>query len=174
MIADIQSTAEMAKVAELLKYATIVVSSLPLLIMYPFFQKYFDKGIMVGSVKVRWLGGAAMKKESNRLLRQAFLLCLYFNDGMWKQRKDGGRDQSGYTSRRRGVPLKEKQNYHLSPVLLQHLHRSRTSEQSSNGWKNRRMYILTGPALWQISLRIRKIWHWHSLEICRMGSLMRE
>ena len=32
MIADIQSTAEMAKVAELLKYATIVVSSLPLLV----------------------------------------------------------------------------------------------------------------------------------------------
>ena len=51
MIADIQSTAEMAKVAELLKYATIVVSSLPLLIMYPFFEKYFDQGIMVGSVK---------------------------------------------------------------------------------------------------------------------------
>lgn len=51
MIADIQSTAEMAKVAELLKYATIVVSSLPLLVMYPFFQKYFDQGIMVGSVK---------------------------------------------------------------------------------------------------------------------------
>ena len=51
LIADIQSTAEMAKVAELLKYATIVVSSLPLLVMYPFFQKYFDKGIMVGSVK---------------------------------------------------------------------------------------------------------------------------
>ena len=37
MIADIQSTAEMAKVAEQLKYATIVVSSLPLLVMYPFF-----------------------------------------------------------------------------------------------------------------------------------------
>ena len=51
MIADIKSTAEMAKVAEQLKYDTIVVSSLPLLIMYPFFQKYFDKGIMVGSVK---------------------------------------------------------------------------------------------------------------------------
>ena len=51
MIADIQSTAEMAKVAEQLKYATIVVSSLPLLVMYPFFQKYFDEGIMVGSVK---------------------------------------------------------------------------------------------------------------------------
>ena len=51
MIADIQSTAEMAKIAELLKYSTIVLSSLPLLIMYPFFQKYFDKGIMIGSVK---------------------------------------------------------------------------------------------------------------------------
>lgn len=51
MIADIQSTAEMAKVAELLNYATIVVSSLPLLAMYPFFQKYFDQGVMVGSVK---------------------------------------------------------------------------------------------------------------------------
>ena len=51
MIADIQSTAEMAKIAELLKYSTIVISSLPLLIMYPFFHKYFDKGIMIGSVK---------------------------------------------------------------------------------------------------------------------------
>lgn len=51
MIADIQSTAQQAKIAELLKYSTIVVSSIPLLIMYPFFQKYFDKGIMVGSVK---------------------------------------------------------------------------------------------------------------------------
>ena len=51
MVADIQSAAEMSKIAELLKYSTIVVSSLPLLIMYPFFQKYFDKGVMVGSVK---------------------------------------------------------------------------------------------------------------------------
>ena len=51
MIADIQSTAQMAKVAELLKYATIIVSSLPLLIMYPFFQKYFVKGIVIGAVK---------------------------------------------------------------------------------------------------------------------------
>jgi len=51
MIADIQSAAEMSKLAELLKYSTIVVSSLPLLVMYPFFQKYFDSGIMVGSIK---------------------------------------------------------------------------------------------------------------------------
>ena len=51
MIADIQSIAEMSKISELLKYSTIVVSSLPLLVMYPFFQKYFDKVIMVGSIK---------------------------------------------------------------------------------------------------------------------------
>ena len=51
MIADMQSTAERAKLAELLKYATIIISSLPLLVLYPFFQKYFDSGIMAGSVK---------------------------------------------------------------------------------------------------------------------------
>lgn len=51
MITDIQSLAERSKLAELLKYSTIVISSLPLLIMYPFFQKYFSKGIMLGSVK---------------------------------------------------------------------------------------------------------------------------
>jgi len=34
-----------------MKYAVIVVSTLPMLIFYPFVQKYFDKGVMVGSVK---------------------------------------------------------------------------------------------------------------------------
>ena len=33
------------------KYVTIVVSSLPLLIIYPFFQKYFEKGVVMGGVK---------------------------------------------------------------------------------------------------------------------------
>lgn len=51
MVSDVQSTAERAQMAELLKYATIIISSLPLMIMYPFFQKYFDSGIMAGSVK---------------------------------------------------------------------------------------------------------------------------
>ena len=51
MIADMQSTAARAQLAELLKYATIIISSLPLLVMYPFFQKYFDSGIMAGAVK---------------------------------------------------------------------------------------------------------------------------
>ncbi len=37
--------------SEQLKYVTIVISAAPLLILYPFFQKYFEKGMMVGSVK---------------------------------------------------------------------------------------------------------------------------
>lgn len=37
--------------SELLKYALIIVATLPLLIMYPFVQKHFVKGVMVGSIK---------------------------------------------------------------------------------------------------------------------------
>lgn len=36
---------------ELIKYAVIVVSSLPVLVLYPFVQKYFEQGVMIGSVK---------------------------------------------------------------------------------------------------------------------------
>lgn len=43
--------AEQQKIAALIKYAVIVVSSLPLMIVYPFLQKYFEKGVMIGSVK---------------------------------------------------------------------------------------------------------------------------
>ncbi|MFV0400216.1 MAG: carbohydrate ABC transporter permease [Oscillospiraceae bacterium] len=39
------------KLAEQLKYAVIVVSALPLLVAYPFLQKYFTKGVMIGAVK---------------------------------------------------------------------------------------------------------------------------
>jgi ABC-type glycerol-3-phosphate transport system permease component len=38
-------------VAESLKYATIIVSTLPILLLYPFLQKYFVKGVLIGSVK---------------------------------------------------------------------------------------------------------------------------
>jgi putative aldouronate transport system permease protein len=34
-----------------LKYAMIIFSSLPVLFTYPFFQRYFMKGIMLGSLK---------------------------------------------------------------------------------------------------------------------------
>lgn len=51
MILDRQVMAELSKMAEIMKYASIVVASLPLLVMYPFFEKYFEKGVLVGSLK---------------------------------------------------------------------------------------------------------------------------
>ncbi|MDO5047563.1 MAG: carbohydrate ABC transporter permease [Anaerococcus sp.] len=51
MIGAQTAMAELKRIAELVKYSTIVVSSLPLIVMYPFFQKYFEKGISVGAVK---------------------------------------------------------------------------------------------------------------------------
>jgi len=49
--ADLRDMATRRGMSNLLKYAVIVVSSLPLLLAYPFVQKYFVKGIMIGSVK---------------------------------------------------------------------------------------------------------------------------
>ncbi|MCI1688337.1 carbohydrate ABC transporter permease [Schleiferilactobacillus harbinensis] len=37
--------------ADQIKYAVIIVSTLPVLIIYPFLQKYFEKGVMIGSMK---------------------------------------------------------------------------------------------------------------------------
>ena len=48
--ATVEQSERMALV-EVLKYAVIVFGSLPVLILYPFVQKYFVKGIMIGSVK---------------------------------------------------------------------------------------------------------------------------
>lgn len=51
MVADMSSMLERAQAAELIKYGIVVVSSLPVLMIYPFLQKYFTKGTMIGSVK---------------------------------------------------------------------------------------------------------------------------
>lgn len=42
---------EAERIKQLLKYSTIVVSVVPVLIIYPFVQKHFVKGVMIGSVK---------------------------------------------------------------------------------------------------------------------------
>lgn len=51
MLGDAKTAAARQGLRELLKYSLIVVSSLPLLAVYPFVQKFFVKGVMIGSVK---------------------------------------------------------------------------------------------------------------------------
>ncbi|MBO0991767.1 carbohydrate ABC transporter permease [Bacillus sp. SD088] len=46
-----ESFIEQAKTASLVKYAVIIVSTLPLLIAYPFVQRFFVQGVLIGSVK---------------------------------------------------------------------------------------------------------------------------
>ena len=39
------------QMVELMKYSLIVIASLPVLIIYPFVQRYFVQGMLIGSVK---------------------------------------------------------------------------------------------------------------------------
>lgn len=40
-----------AEIADIVKYAVIIVATLPIIIIYPFMQRFFVKGVMIGSVK---------------------------------------------------------------------------------------------------------------------------
>ena len=51
MLGDAKTAAARQGLRELLKYSLIVVTSVPLLIVYPFLQKFFVKGVMIGSIK---------------------------------------------------------------------------------------------------------------------------
>lgn len=51
MISDPEEMAAIQGLGELLKYSLIVISSAPLLMVYPFVQKYFVKGFMIGALK---------------------------------------------------------------------------------------------------------------------------
>ncbi|MBO9608294.1 MAG: carbohydrate ABC transporter permease [Paenibacillaceae bacterium] len=51
MFGDITETAKMEGLRELLKYSLIVISVAPMLVIYPFVQKHFVKGVMIGSLK---------------------------------------------------------------------------------------------------------------------------
>lgn len=42
---------ELARKSEMMKYALIIVTTIPIICVYPFVQKYFEKGVMIGSVK---------------------------------------------------------------------------------------------------------------------------
>ena len=48
---DVTMMAEESYTRELVKYCTVVVATVPILVIYPFLQKYFVKGVMLGAVK---------------------------------------------------------------------------------------------------------------------------
>ncbi len=50
-ITDPELLERAAGMTDLLKYALIVVTSIPVIVIYPLVQKYFEKGVMIGSVK---------------------------------------------------------------------------------------------------------------------------
>lgn len=50
-ISDAALIAKLAGASDVMKYSLIVISTVPMLIIYPFVQKFFEKGVMIGSVK---------------------------------------------------------------------------------------------------------------------------
>lgn len=50
-IEQMQAMIQQTETAEVVKYAMIVVATLPMMILFPFVQKYFEKGVMIGAVK---------------------------------------------------------------------------------------------------------------------------
>jgi putative aldouronate transport system permease protein len=49
--AQLADTARRARLAETMKYSLIIIANLPVLVAYPFVQKYFVKGVMIGAIK---------------------------------------------------------------------------------------------------------------------------
>ena len=50
-VTDPELQMQIARIANVIKYALIVVTMVPIVILYPFIQKYFVKGVMIGSIK---------------------------------------------------------------------------------------------------------------------------
>ena len=48
---DSVAMAEQLRIASIIKYATMIVATLPVIAAYPFIQRYFVKGVMIGSIK---------------------------------------------------------------------------------------------------------------------------
>lgn len=50
-VTDPELQMQIARIANVIKYALIVVAMVPIAVIYPFIQKYFVKGVMIGSIK---------------------------------------------------------------------------------------------------------------------------
>jgi len=46
-----EMAAELRRLSDMMKYASIVVSTIPIMCLYPFLQKYFNQGVMIGAIK---------------------------------------------------------------------------------------------------------------------------
>jgi len=46
-----EGAAEMYRIAQMIKYSIIVFACLPIMVLFPFIQKYFVKGLMLGAIK---------------------------------------------------------------------------------------------------------------------------
>ena len=51
MTAGSVSGGDVMPIGESIKYATIIVATVPILFIYPFLQRYFVKGVMIGAIK---------------------------------------------------------------------------------------------------------------------------
>ena len=51
MMADIKKLADQQALQEQLKFSSIVVASVPVLMLYPFVQRYFVQGLTIGAIK---------------------------------------------------------------------------------------------------------------------------
>ena len=50
-ITDMEMVDKLAAATDLMKYSLIIVATLPMLVLYPFLRKFFEKGVMIGSLK---------------------------------------------------------------------------------------------------------------------------
>jgi ABC-type glycerol-3-phosphate transport system permease component len=48
---EVEALVARQQVAQIIKYVVIIISSLPVICVYPFLQKYFTQGVMIGSIK---------------------------------------------------------------------------------------------------------------------------
>ena len=48
---EVEYYVQLAKSAQMIKYCVIIIATIPMMIIYPRLQKFFEKGVMIGSVK---------------------------------------------------------------------------------------------------------------------------